>query len=182
MPTARIVRAALPRVQRMESTMTTLKDYEQRALKWALQGSTILGIASVVTAATGTGVDAVTGQPWVAAAIGIAAGGVAAILLPQKDPAPIAAGMMQIAVEISSHKADMEKAIASAEAAARTVSSTVPKLAQQAQAVTSQVEQLRPAVEAVAALSGKPEIACAIGKVGQVLDGAEVGLKAPPST
>ncbi len=156
--------------------MTTLKDYETRAAAWALQTSTIGGIAAIVVAAVGGGADASTGMPLLSAAIGLVAGGVTAILLPGHDPAPVIAGAEELVTALESHTTAIEKATTSAQAAASTVDAAVPKIAAAAATVTAQVAGLAPVVQAVAAATGKPGAAAVVGDVDQVLAGVQAGL------
>ncbi|NPD67324.1 hypothetical protein HN018_07015 [Lichenicola cladoniae] len=156
--------------------------YVDRAEKWALQTSTIIGTATIIAAGIGGGVDASTGMPWLSALVGLVAGGVTAIVLPGHDPAPVVAGAEALVTAIESHQDDLEKATSSAQAVAATVSAAVPRIATEAAKITAQVQQLAPVAQAIAAASGKTGVAAIVGDAGVVLGDFEAGLATVKAT
>ena len=156
--------------------MTTLKEYEARAEAWGLQTSTIGGIAAIAMAVAGGGLEAVTGMPVLSGVIALVAGGVFAILLPGRDATPVVAGAEEIVTALKAHSTAVDKASAATEAAAGTVAAAAPRLAAAAEAVTTQVAQLAPVVQAAAVATGKPNVATIVGDAEHVRGAAETGL------
>jgi protein involved in polysaccharide export with SLBB domain len=152
--------------------------YLQRGEQFAMQTSTIHGIAAIVGALVGGGADALGASGLVSAVIGLVVSGLTAIFLPGHDPAPIVAGAQNIVSAIQSHADDVTKAAESAKTAAETVSAEAPKIAAEAEKVTAQVQSLAPIVQTVAMATNKPGVTAVVGQAETVLDAIAEGLTA----